>query len=241
MIKLTFQKQHYELPLLEGQIFVSFSLDDNWRNYDYKAKASVSLGLSILYAVPLEQAIALYKLGLVSLEERIEGPVVNPKKPPILPLTLDINYTHYDMAKDKSISMETLGLFPDIDALANHEFQQNTLANSTLWFPSFGQRAHIDSIAFGDKKANNLDVFVSGYSEDARGKLEFSIQENQLPFRLLGKIAGYSNEFVGYSIEDRVKEIKDGFRIIYPLDDYSYTEHITDTINKGITVQFDKK
>ncbi len=241
MIKLLFQQQHYELPLLEGQISASFSLDDDWRNYDYQAEASISLALSLIYSVPIEQAIALYNLGLVSLAECIEGPVVNPEKPPILPLSLDINYTQYDLVKDKSISMETLGLFPDIDALANHRFQQDTLANSTLWFPGFGQRAQINSIAFGDKKNNSLDAFVSGFSEDARGKLDFVIQESQLPFLLMGKIAGYSNEFVGYSLEDRVKEIKDCFKTLYPMEAYTCTEQITDTINKGIAVQFYKK
>lgn len=241
MLKITFKNQVYELPLSQGEIIGSFCLDENWRSLNYKENSSLSLDVHFYYCVPTHLALALYEHNLVNLPENIDGPVINPQALPLIDLDLQINDTEYDFENEKSVLLGTLSRFPTIDELSHHTFEKNILENSTLWFPSFGQIAVLEKIAFGEKSENKLDISISGRCSDMRGELLFEIKEEKMPFSIIGKIAGYANEFVGFSKEKRFQEIKDCFSLLYNIDKYNLSERVINTEFKGVEIIFNKK
>ncbi|MDO5639017.1 MAG: hypothetical protein Q4G28_04030 [Neisseria sp.] len=242
MLTIRFQNRSYPLPLAEGGLAGFFTLDENWRELDYRNGGhALSLDLHLAYRVPPDAIDDFYHFYFINLEERIDGYVVDAAQPPLLMLELAINHSGFDIDTQRTFPRGNLPLFPTLNDLAGQTLSPSVLAHCGLFFPSFASPVTLDHIRFGQASANAIDICVGGSVADTRGKLTFELDEAQIPFDFYARINGDPGEFAGFNIEQRFAEIEACFASLYDISAYEARRSAIQPQHQGMRVSFVKK
>ncbi len=218
MLNICFQNRCYTLPLVNGRWWGFVSVDEHWR--EHIAAGSLTQGIELAYHVPFEYIDDFYRFGFISLEERPGGYVVDENKPPLLHLEAAIIHSRYDAESEQAVAIGNLPCFPQLHDLTGQNLSPSILAQSTLFFPSFGALAVLENIAIGNTGDNVLALNMSGNTQDSRGCLVFDLAETHLPFDLFFRIDGYADSFTGWDIAQRAAEIRACFAALYDETQY---------------------
>lgn len=257
MLTITENNTTYTFPRLEepndGCFFNAFlsDIDENWRELDYKNGGhTLSLGIGAYYEIPKNSYQSLMgkdsKAGFIFDEgilNVLEGMAETTNA--LFQVELDINYTECDTEKDFKINFIgnlKKGFFT-FEELVGLEFSASICKESSLYLGNnFNYPIEIISLKIGEVKNHQLQFYCKANYKNYNGEILGQIEiEELLSTKLRFKIAGYANQFVGKSIEDRYKELEVCFSSIYNIDDYELEKHITDKQWKGVQVIFKKK
>ena len=229
MLQFTYLKQPYSLDLLEGHMYGTAHLDENWRELDYKNGGNfLDIGVSLFFSATRDQIRDLANYGLVSSD----SPTA------LLNLDLSIGHCKYNFKTHRSEPISGLKAFPAVEDFQRFSADSNILEASTLWFPGMPQLVNLTSMQLDQSGASGVSVSFAGNTEDIRGKLDFSVEVSQLPFEITFRIDGAPGSFTGKNIQQRFQEIEDCFSSIYDRSQYSSEECVTDETTQGVAIKF---
>ncbi|AFZ03217.1 hypothetical protein [Calothrix sp. PCC 6303] len=232
MLQFTYLEKKYLLNLVEGCMYGSISLDENWRYLNYKnGDSNLNIDLSLFFSPNDKEIDDLGKYGF------IDSCVPNA----LLNLDMSIQQCTYNFKTNKSDLIANIKRFPEIEDFQRCSVSSEILKESTLWFSIMPKLVTLTAINFNQATGNNVSVFFAGHTEDINGKLDFTVNVVQLPFKLKFKIEGYPDRFVGKSIKERFQEIRDCFSSIYDISKYSAEECVVDKQTKEVLIQFMKR
>lgn len=236
MLRINNDIKTVKLPLKSGVVTGACTLDEDWRAMDYKNIGShLSFSVALTYEVPLEDTDVLFNQGLVSISsDDLEDNERN-----LILLDFDIIHSDYDPNSGKIIMHQEFPRFPEPSFLEGYQFSEQTLRASNVWFPGFGAPAVFSHVSFGFLKGNfNIGFNCKGSAIDAVAEMTFAIEEESVPLQYDFQVAGYADEFMGFSKEEIIKEIEDCFASLYKRQDYNAHIKITDANHGGVRISY---
>lgn len=210
---ITYNGTTYTLPMNDCEFKGLFSLDENWRELDYKnGDSSISLMASgVILPIPEAYATLPNVFG-VSEDEMSEA---------VISFEIDISHTAMDAPVSFVLKpLDVLPLFPTLADIENYSANKAVCADSGFWFGAMAVLAVITDIKIYGVGPTRT-VSITGYAEDTTGRADFVLMLVDQPFSIVVKIAGYSDEFVGTTIEQRKKEIIECFGTVYDIAHYT--------------------
>jgi hypothetical protein len=252
MLRFRYQNTDYQLPMTQGGVHALLNVDENWRELAYeKDGSSLELSIDIGFSLSIEelqhvyetkQADFLLAAGLArEYEANKKGKMVlDTRHLPLVELNLGINYTEWNFENEKTDLIGNIIRYPMLKDLKNLTLDSTICENSTLWFPVMPITT-LSTIRFGETGLNYIDVHFAGHSEDIGGKLDFSLEEKQLPFLMHFRTGGYADEFIGMNIAERFAELKACAATVYDMSRYQVIEKIINKQTKSVQIQLLEK